>query len=308
MSTQTLPFHKGTVPPGTFRSDDPVEKKKDELDLVPTLAFVQNHLPVYERSLRRFMHRPRTIDYPAARPHLVNSDHMSPLSPQLTAGDVMSVVSRLPKVILEISMLEKVDYIQADIVPVPVFKKDGSWRDVDFVDVREFPRKKDHPSRILIGRSTGKEIYPSALPDSIHEGKRARWFYQLHVFFHEMFHTVELLRRNEEEGSKLIFRNSDGEFSFRKWVTLWDFLFLPERICQYPSRYASNYAPDLSLEKRQLDGNAYDRALAEQMCESFVGYILGIVPNDDDCPVFKEHSPDLWSLMDMLATSTIVKK
>ena len=282
------------------------EEKKNSLDLRPTFEFVERHRFQYELVLNLLYF---------TTPHLVKNvplvscekvDSLEGAGPQITPKEVPRILSRLPCVFLNLSLLEKVDYGLANMVPVPVFKEDGSWENVGMVPASEFPRMDDNPTRILIGKSDGKVIYPTALPASVHAGTRERWLYQLHVFLHKFFYTIELLRRDPEIRKRILFFRGDTNlFTFQDWWERWENLFLGTTKLRFPSRYAGNYGEFLTAEVRDADRQAFDRALAEQVCESFVGCILGIVPNDEDIPSFREHSPEAWGLFHELAGARI---
>ncbi len=284
-----------------------VEERKDALDLRPALEFVERNRANYEMALNLFYGNEPHFGKNGLWVPCQNVDLLYEAGPHITPSETPGILGRLPPVFLELSLFEKVDYGLANIVPVPVFKEDGAWENVDMVPVSEFPRIGDHPSRILIGKSNGKVIYPTALPASVHEGKRARWFYQLHVFLHEFFHTIELLRRNPNARKEILFfQDSTPLFTFQDWWEGFECLFLGSTNSpRFPSRYAKTYASSLTLEVKEKDPEKFDRALAEQVCESFVGYILGSVPNDENILSFREHSPEAWGLFRKLATATI---
>ena len=84
-------------------------------------------------------------------------------------------------------------------------------------------------------------------------------------------------------------------------------MYLAKKCPTPTSRYASTYLPDITEGKHSSDYVAFTHALAEQIAESFVGYVIGIVPNDQGSIVFKEHSPEAWELMRELATARIIQ-
>ena len=65
---------------------------------------------------------------------------------------------------------------------------------------------------------------------------------------------------------------------------------------QVVSNYASNYS-----NKIKPDMNLGDIALAEQMCECFVGFNLDILPNNNGHTSFEAAHPELWVLMQELS-------
>lgn len=289
-----------------------VERKKNTLDLRPALEFVNRHLDRYEANFLRFI-----SGQPSTSPNLKEIAYQNPMmylnsdkldnQPQVTPADIQKILPHIPMTFQRLSQLEKVDYGYNGIVPVPVFEQDGSWHNVEFVPANEFPRVEDHPSRILIGRSDGRFIYPSALPASISSNDRCRWFYQLHVFLHEFFHTIEYLRRSKEQRGKIILESKHGKrFTFQQWWSQWEDEFAPTMKLPFATRYAATYTDDLNWDRLEKEPVVFTRALAEQICESFVGYILEIAPNDQDNPDFKDHSPGAWCLINDLAESQVM--
>ena len=145
--------------------------------------------------------------------------------------------------------------------------------------VDKFPRQNDHPTRMLIGCTspTGETIYQTAIPTSVSENHEAGWFYQIHVFLHEFFHTVELPRRNPADQEKVIL---NSRFTLEDWWNEWVELFARNREPGFITPYAAAYAEDLTEEARVSRPKKHAEALAEQMCEVFVAYRLGVAPND----------------------------
>ena len=285
------------------------EQMKDRLDLRPALVFIAHHQSLYDTRVSIIRSQKPRLSSKLKGIAYQNLDQMKH-DPQIDQDDMMRFMARLPEAFQELSQLRSVDYVHNQIVPVPMFKIDGCWNgtDVEFVPVRSFPRKTDHPSRILIGHSNGITIFPSALPASVYGDTRCRWLYQLHVFLHEFFHSIELLRRSIELRKQIVLEGAGGgRFTFQSWWEKWETAFTATAKPPCPTRYAATYIGSLDQKTRETDPDRFARALAEQACESFVGYILGIVPNDEDEPFFERHSPELWKLMDMLAKARVIK-
>ena len=237
-------------------------------------------------------------------------EHLVGDSVHLTGTETFEILSRLPEAFQELSMLVNINYHFARIVPVPLFEEDGEWKGaVNMVDEEKFPRpcSGDHSHRILIGRSDGTMIFPSALPVSIHESVRVRWIYQLHVMLHEFFHTIELLRRDPEIARKVMLQTGANIYTFCDWWQKWEELFASPMRPLSPTRYAQSYVDSLTIGTFKDHRDDFTRALAEQVAESFVGYIMGVVPNDQDDPSFKHHSPQAWGLMHELATARVIE-
>lgn len=288
------------------KKNQTAEEKKNKLDLRPALEFVQKHIHSYETGFHSLMEKPVTggmiPDVSYMETNLLVGD-----TPQIMPSVMKEIMGRLPRSVLELSQLTTVNFESTATVPVPVFNDTGTWVSVEMVPVSKFPRHGDHPSRILIGRSTGKVIYPSALPASVYGGDRARWFYQLHVFLHEFFHTVEYLRRNTEVRQAIKLVGEKNTFTFEDWWQKWENFFASASKMKFSTRYAATYGDSLTQEVRERDPALFTRAVAEQICESFAGYILGIAPNDDDNPKFSDHSPGTWILIDELASAEIAR-
>jgi hypothetical protein len=304
---------KDEVPAGTFSAggpEDPVEIKKDTLDLRPAIKFVSRHAVKYGYGLSELTKGdPQTTAFAfASGVSLINDETVLDNGPQILPSIATLIISKLPPTIIELSMLKTVDYGQSGIVPVPLFDKEGNVTGVDLVKFTDFPRNGDHPSRIYIGRCTGDTIFPTALPSSVFEGKSARLFYQLHVLLHEFFHTVELLRRDPEKRQAILLEVAESSFTLQDWWESWEGIYLSADRPKLPTRYAETYADALTWETKKQDPGECTKALAEVMCESFVGYILGIAPNDADQPIFRQHSPVAWWLINKLATAKILKK
>ena len=290
-----------------------VERRKDNFDLRPALEFVSRHIGQYQASLLNL-----TSGQPSVPPNFskiecadpamcLNCDRLDS-QPQITPTDIRKILPHIPVIFHTLSQLEKIDYVDNRIVPVPVFDTDGSWRDVEFVSVDSFPRPSDHPSRILIGRSDGHIIYPSALPMIVWGDNQCRWFYQLHVFLHEFFHTIEYLRRSKKLREKIVLESEQGKrFTFQAWWSQWEDEFCPTTKPPFATRYAATYANSLNWDAFEKQPDVFTRALAEQICESFASYILGIAPNDQDNPDFKSHSPAAWRLMHELAQARVLE-
>ena len=283
------------------RLGEKAEKKRNKLNLQPALKFVGRHLDRYNRSYGQLIARE-----PCGSKQVDFSSVGLVTRPQVLPGEIEIILDRMPVSLLKLSLLRSVDYRFSSTVPVPVFNQDGDFSgDADMVPVQQFPRVGDHPSRILIGYSSGEVIYPSALPPSIHGGELTRWFYQLHVFLHEFFHTIEYLRRDHGVRQNIVLVG-EKMFTLEEWWLEWENLFggmTQKPRC--PTRYAAVYRDSLTPKVREKHPEEFTKALAEQICESFVGYILGIVPNDEDNESFRDHSPQLWSLMDKLATASV---
>jgi len=288
-------------------SQSVIEARKDKFDLRPALEFVARHRARYEAGVRALMSvESQPVRNWSSLP-FTDIRTLEDAGVNLGQHDIVEVVSRLPEVFQNLSQLTTMDCSAAAQVPVPVFEPDGTWKGkVEMVDEDTFPLKGMHPTRILIGRSTGSTIFPTALPKSVYGGVRERWLYQLHVFLHEFFHSMEYLRRDRMTRRDVQLELDGAPFTLDDWWMRWEQAFTAKNQPKPPTRYAGLYIGDLNAETYEKRPDVFVHTLAEQVCESFVGYLLGIVPNDEDSPDFKAHSPQLWALMDQLARSTFI--
>lgn len=287
-------------------STDTAVQKMDRLNLRPALDFIATHGDIYEGFVHDLMTLP-SVAINAVDEFTTLDEHLVGDSVHVTGDEALEIFSRLPASFQKLSMLQNINYHFARMIPVPIFEEGGEWKEaVEIVEESKFPREaaNDHPHRILIGRCDGTMIYPSALPVCVHDSVRVRWMYQLHVMLHEFFHTIEFLRRDSAIAQKIILRSGANLYTFHDWWHKWEDLFRTPLRPLCPTRYAQTYVDALTAETPQGE---FTRALAEQVCESFVGYVMGIVPNDEDDTSFKHHSPEAWELMNELATSEVIE-
>ncbi len=280
------------------------EERMDTLNLSPALQFIQRHLPAYKRGFARFMSKPAVKIDATSRVTCSSHKGIEACGPHVLSHAIPEILERMPETIQRLSMLKTVDYRYAGLIPVPQFEPDGSWKSstVKMVSINEFPRKDDHPSRILIGCSDGNTIMPSALPECVHPDPIIRWYYQFHVFLHEYFHTVEFLRRSVEKRSEVILTSNSGTFTLSDWWEKWVKLYRDNPNPRFPSRYAETYGNDLVSG---TEAGRFTTAIAEQICETFAGHQLDIAPNDEDEPDFRRHFLEGCHLIDELITARI---
>lgn len=109
---------------------------------------------------------------------------------------------------------------------------------------------------------------------------------------HEFFHTVGYGARKVEERRSVYLINSSTkeEYTFQDWWIQYENLILSGREPDLISKYASNYSAQLDLETIINSPDKFELAIAEQICETFAAYMLGIVPNDDDWVYFREEN------------------
>lgn len=308
-----------------------VEANKDKLDLKPNIDFVSLNKYKFEKGLDAIYQREPDDDSKVWSEGIAFSGTDDIVSPQVSLNECKQLLARMPKSLIEMSKLQTVDYHtfgNVRVIPVPGFDEQGNLdsKKVQLVPVDEFPREGDHPSRILVGVSTGDKIYPTPIPKSVSEDEKAVFLYQVHVLLHEFFHTIDYPRRSPEERSKILLEVDGQQFTFQDWWMAFEELILSGNEPQCVSSYANTYFNDLNQETREADYNKFTHALAEQICETFVAYQLGIISNDEGWTDFKKESfgnvsqltkqvkeesesENLkWILMDKLCRTSVIKQ
>ena len=337
-----------------------VERNKDKLDLKPNLDFVSRHQERFEEGLDAILKRAPTQEAREWVKRIEFSGTEDIVEPQVSPEDVREILSRMPEALIELSDLETVNYhlfgLGKHLLPIPGYDAQGNLdqSSVAAVEVKNFPRKKskqcmtyrwrkdssnkwkftgenevteedDHPSRLLVGVSNGKIIYPTPIPKSVSKDERAIFIYQIHLLLHEFFHTIDYLRRDPKIRANIVLGVDGQRFTFQDWWKDFEELILSKEEPACVSSYANTYANDLNRETAEKEYQKFTNALAEQVCESFVAYELGIISNDDRWTDFKSESfgntaqktkfqqnqatsANLkWFLMDKLCRAKVVK-
>ena len=295
-------------------NNDSVEKERAKLDLGPALRFIAKYRQTFRESIESLRKRKPTEVAQNLAKRLEFSDVGKIKGPQLSPDDVRDILVRMPRPLIQLSKLEKISYIYGGDVIEPVYKADGSIETGNTVPVEDWGKEGEHakhPERILIGLTPfdGKSILQSALPSNIYESDDDALAYQTHVIIHEFFHTVQqpLMAPAPDTRSSVILEADGERFTFKEW---WDDFekMITEGDEGYVSRYASSYANRLTPVMKRTDEVEYNRALAEQMGESFVAHQLNIISNDEGWTNFKEARPQTWALMDKLCRAKLVSK
>ncbi len=264
-------------------SEIEIEANKDLTDLKPELDFVQRNLGIYSLSIENLLRRAQPIDIQTSNESEENCRQMPPA----LAKDI---IAALP--LREISGLKEINYYFGAKVFIPIFDENGFFETVkEWPSLNEFPGEH-HPSRIMIGNGSVETICVSAVPPTVSENMMAIRAYQTHVLAHEVFHTVERQFRDTEKAAGLKFVGPEGASDFADWKrrfleSLWNGGDV-QVVSNYAATYKNRIKPDMDIS---------DIALAEQMCESFVGFNLGILPNSGGSVSFEQAHPDLWHLM-----------
>lgn len=141
-----------------------VERNKERFNEAPNIAFVERHLPIYEKALNTLMRTaPSALSLELAQAVQFNNlDRV--IAPQVTPDEARRLISVMPDSLVRLSRLISVDYTPH--VPIPIFDENGEFngKDVEWVEVKNFPRTNDHPTRILVGCSDGYHISPTPIP------------------------------------------------------------------------------------------------------------------------------------------------
>ena len=121
-------------------------------------------------------------------------------------------------------------------------------------------------------------ILPSAIPESVSKNPENSRQYQIHVFLHELFHSIENAMKDDNEAKAWIINAVTGR-AFFDWRE--DYISTCAEEQTPPSIYASAYVDDLFP--------AFDRtnpkfmvAICEWMAEDWVGAHIGILPNAEE--------------------------
>lgn len=282
-----------------------IERRKDLFDLAPTIKFVSDNSLRYSEGLAAFARLPRSFASQRLAERVKVTNKESCLGPQVAPEHIASLLSQVPETLAILSQLEQVSYHGS--VPVPKFDSEGLWdgRSVDYVPFEEFPRSNDHPSRLLVGISTGTTIYPSPIPFSVSDNGFAIHMYQTHVFLHELGHTI-FGPIQEGEVSSAIMQNGKRYFPLSEIVQEFEEL-CTSRGYEGVSDYSLVHLPNLTSEVKKKNPTKFDYSLREQICESLVGYFLGILPNDRGELSFRDAHPKEYELIKKVATSEVVE-
>ena len=287
-----------------IRDAESVERNKNKLDLAPMIEFVAGNIAAYTQGLQGLLNSPKTEESQRFADAVKFEDLEKIIEPQVSPEEIRGILSVMPPSLVRLSKLETVGYI--GMIPVPIYDAEGNFSgEAEWVDPNEFPRSSDHPSRILVGLSNGSMIYQTPIPKSVSANEGAVKLYQVHVFFHEFFHTIEVLRRDPEKRKAVLLEYSGKQFTFQDF---WDDF---EKLClkegnKPVSKYASTYAGQLNQATKASDADKFARAIGEQMGEAFVGYMLGILPNDQGYVNFKEAHPAVYKLMDKICKAKVL--
>lgn len=272
--------------PDRLLEEATIEKNKDRTNLRSALIFVEDNLDQYKANVARFFAADIFPESWALAQNIqfANVDDSVPL--QITPHETQALIAHIAPSLIRLSALKTIDFRHHAKVLVPNFADDGNLDPQKAcrggVPADEFVREADqyHPERILIGLTANdaQTIFPTAIPPTVSADPEAVRLYQLHVMLHELFHTIEMPRRNEQAAQKLSFRDSSGR-TFADWSREYLESLSQERLLT--SAYSSVY------HDRLFDGNGnvlasvtpYDFALREDMAEAWVASHFDIISN-----------------------------
>ena len=296
----------------------------------PNIDFVSAHHDKFEAGVKDLLDKPASAEAEKWTKGIKFTGTEDIVDPQIHPEQGRELLARMPESLRKMSLLKEVAYHtfgEKRVIPVPGYDEEGNFdkKQVQLVSIDEFPRKEDHQSRILVGVSTGTTIYPTPIPKTVSEDERAVYLYQLHVFLHEFFHTIDYKRRDPVEREKIVLEVDGQQFTYQYWWKAFEELILSAIEPMCVSSYANTYFDDLNQKTADEDYDKFTYALAEQICETFVAYMLNIISNDEGWTDFKGQSfgnirqlkkfikeessaANLkWILMDKLCRAKVVK-
>lgn len=294
--------------------EDQIEQNKDKTNLGVEVGFVGANYDRYWNAWEAFSRtKPDSIEVANWAEEIDFGEKVNFCESQLTPAECVKILSCMPIVMRQLSKLKKVQSYA--FVPVPGFDENGNLdtRKVEMVFVDDFPREQDHPERVLIGNSDGVKIRQTPIPSSVSSDVEARKMYQRHVFLHEFFHTIDYPLRvegdreaSEANRQEVQLIAVDGQlFTLQDWWYKFECLMCDQGITP-PSIYASSFDLSLNWKTKESDYDTFQQAVAEQICESFVGYYFNLLPNEEGYDDFKEAKPELWALIDKLVNAQLL--
>lgn len=297
-------------------STDAIEANKEKTNLGVEVGFVGANFERYSDAWKAFFRSKPEFPEVVGWAEAINfGEEINFCESQLSPDECGEILSRMPRVLVSLSKLKEVKSLP--FVPVPKFDAEGNLDlsdKPDWTNLDDFPKPNQHPQRVLIGMSTGPEIFQTPIPQSVSTDTEARKMYQRHVFAHEFFHTVDypLRAKGDREATEanrqaIQFIAADGQlFTFQDWWGEFECLMCDKGTTP-PSIYASSYDSSLNWETRDADYDTFQTAVAEQICESFVGYYFNLLPNEEGYDDFKAAKPELWAMIDRLVTATLIR-
>lgn len=296
-----------------------IERNKDKLDRKPGVDFVSQHLGIYQTAIAALLAKEPSESGAKLAAAVEFTFAEDIVGPQVTPEQGRALLAVMPESLASLSCLEGVSYHTFDRhvkkIPVPGYDEEGNLdhSKIEQVPFDEFPRPGDHPSRILAGVSSGIKIFPTPIPPSVSQDSEAVEIYQHYVFLHEFFHTIDYLRRTVASRSEVQLEVDGEQFTFQEWWDDFQALLLSGCEPGAVSIYAGTYSHQLNPEFQTANPAKFTSAVAEQICETFVAYTLGIVPNNQGWTDFRAESfggssvpNEKWTLMDRLCRARVL--
>lgn len=269
----------------TLKPDDleQIERKKEKCNMRPELAFVERHLTQYLSNVQRFLEGEKgDLSYALAEGITFVNVPQGDL--QITPQDVQALISRLSPDLTQLSHLKTVDYAHQGKVAIPNFDEKGNLDKEKpcsgVIPIDEY-ESGDFKQRMLIGSTStdGERITMTAIPPSVSDNLLAKRLYQLHVFLHEYFHTIELPLRSEELSRKVRLLTEPGR-TLADWAgEYWRTLAVEK---QLTSMYAEVYRDEIYTPDGYVNAKTtspYHFAVREDMAEAFVASHFDIISN-----------------------------
>jgi hypothetical protein len=161
-------------------------------------------------------------------------------------------------------------------------------RPPEMIEKKEFLTTNHHHQRIILGITNRYDnpdapgtsfsfIKPTAIPESISQNPEAIRHYQIHVFLHEFFHTIEADHR-DEAGAATWKVNESSDRTFADWKK--DYAIACAEDPSVSSFYANVYTESLFTTTDNTP-NPFSFMIREWMCEDWVGVTLRALPNAD---------------------------
>ena len=291
-------------------ADAAIELEKDKMDLRPGIKFIEEHFSNFAAGRDTIMSRQPSAEARAWADALTFEEVDKIKGQQVRPAEARELLARMPEAMIALSRLKTVTYHYGSDVIEPIYNEDGTMKTGNTVPIDEWGKDGEHkknPTRILIGLTidSGEKIYQSALPPVAYKNPEAAHMYQLHVLMHEFFHTIERPRQDSEIRKQIVLETNGQRFTFNEWWR-WFEDAIDYHIDAYVSRYAEGYADRLTSATKESDYAEYTKAIAEQICESFVGHQLNIISNDHGGTNFRDTMPRAWAMIDTLCRAKVI--
>lgn len=320
MSKSSDPFAPSNIPPVPLTdAEREIEHRKDRMNLKRSLDFVAEHSAEYSDRMNRLLAREPFAEN-QSKVDGIQFPEYNEQHAQISPDDIRNILLRIPPHLLARSTITDVNFVKQHIVFVPTFRDDGNvdLSNVLNVKVQDFLTSEHHQERVLAGNTyTGlysaqqglehlkgtndddyfSVILPSAIPESISKNPENIRQYQIHIFLHELFHSIENVMKDDNEARAWIIDAATGR-TFFDWRE--DYIATCAEEQTPPSIYASAYVDDL-FPAFDRTNPKFMAAIREWMAEDWVGSILGILPNANG-DIDRPHGKRKALFKELLAT------